>query len=108
MNNHDPREHASHGHASHPHTADQNNGDSAAGAHSCCAGKTDDHPAKVRDPVCGMTVKPESPHRFDHAGREPAFAGRRCARIGCLAVRENGVVILAAGRKAFGRQHAAA
>ena len=60
------------------------------------------------DPVCGMTVKPESPHRFDHAGREPAFAGRRCARIGCLAVRENGVVILAAGRKAFGRQHAAA
>ncbi|HBP4950244.1 MULTISPECIES: eL24 family ribosomal protein [Bacteria] len=64
------------------------------------------HP--ITDPVCGMTVKPESPHRFDHAGREPAFAGRRCARIGCLAVRENGVVILAAGRKAFGRQHAAA
>src|SRR5258705_11597834 len=31
-----------------------------------------------RDPVCGMTVKPESPHRFTHAGREYRFCGAGC------------------------------
>jgi Cu+-exporting ATPase len=30
------------------------------------------------DPVCGMTVKPASPHRLLHAGREIRFCGARC------------------------------
>ncbi len=33
-----------------------------------------------RDPVCGMSVKPDSPHRFEHAGETYLFC---CA--GCLA-----------------------
>ena len=32
-----------------------------------------------RDPVCGMTVKPDSPHRVEHAGRTWRFCGARCA-----------------------------
>ena len=34
--------------------------------------------ATVRDPVCGMTVKPESPHRLTHEGREYGFCCARC------------------------------
>ena len=30
------------------------------------------------DPVCGMTVKPESPHRFVHQGTEYRFCSARC------------------------------
>src|SRR5687768_1569681 len=30
------------------------------------------------DPVCGMTVGPESPHRFVHRGTEYRFCGARC------------------------------
>jgi len=36
--------------------------------------------AALRDPVCGMTVKPDGPHRHDHAGVTYRFC---CA--GCLA-----------------------
>jgi len=31
------------------------------------------------DPVCGMTVKPESPHRFDYHGVEYRFCSAKCA-----------------------------
>jgi Cu+-exporting ATPase len=31
------------------------------------------------DPVCGMTVREESPHRLVHAGRELRFCSARCA-----------------------------
>jgi Cu+-exporting ATPase len=34
--------------------------------------------AAAIDPVCGMTVKPESPHRLLHAGRELRFCSARC------------------------------
>jgi Cu+-exporting ATPase len=30
------------------------------------------------DPVCGMTVKPSSPHRIQHDGREYGFCGKGC------------------------------
>ncbi|HQY70937.1 MAG TPA: YHS domain-containing protein, partial [Pseudomonadales bacterium] len=30
------------------------------------------------DPVCGMTVKPESPHHAVHAGREYRFCSAGC------------------------------
>jgi Cu+-exporting ATPase len=30
------------------------------------------------DPVCGMTVKPSSPHRIQHAGRDYAFCCKGC------------------------------
>src|SRR5690606_15580567 len=35
-------------------------------------------PAEDRDPVCGMTVKPDSPHRVEHGGRAWAFCSARC------------------------------
>ena len=31
-----------------------------------------------RDPVCGMTARPESPHRFEHRGRVYLFCCGRC------------------------------
>ncbi len=31
-----------------------------------------------RDPVCGMTVRPESPHAADHAGTRYRFCSARC------------------------------
>ena len=33
-----------------------------------------------RDPVCGMTVRADSPHRATHGGREYFFCGARCKR----------------------------
>ena len=30
------------------------------------------------DPVCGMTVKPESPHRFEYRGVEYRFCSAKC------------------------------
>ncbi|MGJ4803236.1 heavy metal translocating P-type ATPase [Luteimonas sp. SDU82] len=36
-------------------------------------------PDALRDPVCGMTVKPDSPHRVEHAGRSWRFCCARCA-----------------------------
>jgi len=32
----------------------------------------------LRDPVCGMTVAPDGPHAFEHAGVEYRFCGSRC------------------------------
>jgi P-type Cu+ transporter len=32
----------------------------------------------LRDPVCGMTVTPQSPHRFEHRGVEYFFCSPRC------------------------------
>jgi Cu+-exporting ATPase len=31
-----------------------------------------------KDPVCGMTVKPTTPHRLEHAGQEYLFCNPRC------------------------------
>jgi Cu+-exporting ATPase len=31
-----------------------------------------------KDPVCGMTVKPTTPHRLEHAGQEHLFCNPRC------------------------------
>jgi Cu+-exporting ATPase len=36
--------------------------------------------ASDRDPVCGMTVRPDSPHRTMHEGREYFFCGAGCLR----------------------------
>jgi Cu+-exporting ATPase len=33
-----------------------------------------------RDPVCGMTVKPDSPHRFDHDGKTYLFCSAGCQK----------------------------
>jgi len=33
---------------------------------------------QARDPVCGMSVKPESPHRTDHRGKTYLFCGAGC------------------------------
>src|ERR1700720_3713340 len=32
----------------------------------------------VRDPVCGMTVDPTTPHRAEHAGQRYFFCGAKC------------------------------
>ena len=32
----------------------------------------------LKDPVCGMTVTEQSPHRFEHAGRPYYFCGAKC------------------------------
>jgi Cu+-exporting ATPase len=34
--------------------------------------------AERKDPVCGMTVKPTTPHRLEHAGQEHLFCNPRC------------------------------
>jgi len=57
-----------------------------AAAKSCCGGGHDHHghhdhhaPAKVLDPVCGMTVDPAtSKHRFDHHGETFHFCSAGC------------------------------
>jgi Cu+-exporting ATPase len=38
------------------------------------------HPAAdiIKDPVCGMTVKPDTPHRLAHDGREWLFCSAKC------------------------------
>jgi Cu+-exporting ATPase len=33
---------------------------------------------QMKDPVCGMTVGPESPHRFVHGGVKYAFCAGHC------------------------------
>ena len=46
-----------------------------AAAHAQAAGEA----GALRDPVCGMTVKPDSPHRVEHGGRTWRFCSARCA-----------------------------
>ena len=54
--------------------------------HSCCGGpgakggSKNTEPVSLKDPVCGMTVKPDSPHRHEHEGVTYLFC---CG--GCLA-----------------------
>lgn len=35
-------------------------------------------PGQDTDPVCGMTVKPDSPYRVIHAGHEYRFCSAKC------------------------------
>lgn len=57
--------------------ADHQHGDHDAG-HSCCAGKTKAKSGAL-DPVCGMTVDPETtPHRATHAGADYRFCSAGC------------------------------
>ncbi len=52
-----------------------------AHTHACCA---HDHaaataqPDVLKDPVCGMTVTPQSPHRHEHAGTSYYFCSTGC------------------------------
>jgi len=49
------------------------------GGHSCC--HTHNKPATAGaliDPVCGMTVAPESPHKASHEGADYAFCSAGC------------------------------
>ncbi|MCC7517372.1 MAG: YHS domain-containing protein, partial [Pseudomonadales bacterium] len=56
--------------------------------HSCCSNKspanTDqvyvDQVGAIKDPVCGMTVKPDSPLRHEHDGILYFFCGERCLK----------------------------
>lgn len=50
-----------HDHASHSHAAHREH-----------------HANAAVDPVCGMEVKPDSPHRTDHGGRPVLFCSERC------------------------------
>jgi len=36
-------------------------------------------PDPLKDPVCGMTPRPDTPHRAEHAGRTFLFCSARCA-----------------------------
>ncbi|TAH50464.1 MAG: heavy metal translocating P-type ATPase [Betaproteobacteria bacterium] len=57
VHEHSPDGHSGHGHH-HDHSSMNPNAD--------------------RDPVCGMTVKPDSPHRAIHAGHEYRFCSAKC------------------------------
>ncbi len=55
------------------------------GGHRCCHaahGAVPDGsasaPSRLIDPVCGMTVKPDSPHRASHGGTEYRFCSAGC------------------------------
>ena len=37
--------------------------------------------ASLKDPVCGMTVTEESPHRYDYHGRTYFFCSARCLAL---------------------------
>jgi len=59
---------------------------SKAAATSCCASHGSDHhgdearvAAEQTDPVCGMTVKPDTQHRLTHEGEEVLFCSAGCA-----------------------------
>ena len=49
-------------------------GDCCHGAHAEAAPVVD----ALRDPVCGMTVRPDGPHHTEHAGRTVRFCSARC------------------------------
>jgi Cu+-exporting ATPase len=40
--------------------------------------QADEEQGELRDPVCGMSVDPESARRFEHAGHDYFFCGERC------------------------------
>lgn len=40
--------------------------------------KTNPADGAVRDPVCGMTVRPDSPHKLTHGGQNYGFCSARC------------------------------
>jgi Cu+-exporting ATPase len=66
------REHTvHHAHHHHHHNAPDHHHD--APAQSSGTGSVDH-----KDPVCGMTVKPTTPHRLEHAGQEHLFCNPRC------------------------------
>jgi P-type Cu+ transporter len=46
--------------------------------HSGCEHDAAGAGADLRDPVCGMTVKPDSPHQFEHDGTLWRFCSARC------------------------------
>jgi P-type Cu+ transporter len=48
------------------------------GAHHPQAGDVSDVGALSKDPVCGMTVKPTTPHRATHEGHDVLFCSARC------------------------------
>ena len=55
------------------------------GGHRCCHaahGAVPDGsasaPSRLIDPVCGMTVEPDSPHRASHGGTEYRFCSAGC------------------------------
>lgn len=50
--------------------------------HSCCQQKSRSHNESVtlKDPVCGMTVQPDSPLRHEHNGTTYYFCGTSCLR----------------------------
>jgi len=67
---------SSHDHHHHPSTAAP-----ASKPHSCCAHKSTPEPAsssELKDPVCGMTVTPESTHRHTHNGVSYYFCSAGC------------------------------
>ena len=46
------------------------------GQRACCAAPNE---ATLKDPVCGMTVTPQSPHHVSHAGNDYFFCSAGCA-----------------------------
>src|SRR5213592_2857537 len=57
-------------HSSHPrsHSAEKSESSAPQGSEA----------STLVDPVCGMTVKPSSPHRLQQDGREYAFCSKGC------------------------------
>src|SRR5205814_7571474 len=49
---------------------------------AACCGRAPAPPASepARDPVCGMSVQADSPHRHQHEGKQYLFCGAHCAR----------------------------
>lgn len=50
-------------------------------AQSCCSAHSHPEatsPPALKDPVCGMTVKPDTPHRHTHDGKEVLFCSAGC------------------------------
>ena len=51
---------------------------SANQAAACCGGQAVRLGHKVRDPLCGMSVDADSPHRLEEEGRSLRFCGESC------------------------------
>ncbi|WP_283235226.1 MULTISPECIES: heavy metal translocating P-type ATPase [unclassified Rudaea] len=81
---HHKHDHSMHGHE---HRAHDHAGKEMPVKASCCSTSKPAHcdsPAPIDtsaaaiDPVCGMTVKPGTPHRAEHAGQEYLFCSAGC------------------------------